>query len=62
MAGAAAGRETIGHRQEEGREDEGEVNRHLPEDHLFGQPIGLDEALEQMNRRDADERGGQLPP
>jgi hypothetical protein len=42
------------------REQEGDVDDGLPDQHLLGVVGGVDEGLEQVDRADADDGGGQL--
>jgi len=43
-----------------GRNDEGHVDEGLPQQNLFIEVGGVDEGLEQMDRRNADDGSGQL--
>lgn len=55
-------RDSVCPREQKGREDESEVHDDLPEEGLLGLSwrSNLDEALEEMNGRNANERCGEL--
>jgi hypothetical protein len=60
--GGALGGNAVGERQQQGRKHKGEVEQQLPHDRVVWHRFTahFNEGLEQMNRRNADERGGQF--
>src|SRR5690606_27760094 len=55
-----AAHQPVDHRDRQGGHQEHAVDRRLPDQHLVRQRARRDEALEQVDRRDADDRGRQL--
>ena len=60
--GGVLGGNAVGERQQQGRKHKGEVQQQLPHDRVVGHRLTahFNEGLEQMDRRNADERGGQF--
>src|SRR5574343_673648 len=56
----AVAHEAVGGGDGQRREQEGDVDDRLPQQHLLGVVVGVDEGLEQVDRADADDGGGQL--
>ncbi|KAF4531025.1 hypothetical protein B566_EDAN019030 [Ephemera danica] len=56
----AARHQLVGIGNGQGREQEGDVDQRLPQQHLVGVVGGIDEGLEQVNGADADDGRGQL--
>ncbi|CAM2158005.1 hypothetical protein PT2222_40003 [Paraburkholderia tropica] len=60
MLGMRVRRDAVDPRHHERREQEGDVDRHLPDHGALGNGVGIDEGFQQMNRRNADERHREL--
>src|SRR4030065_1998736 len=54
------GHDPVGPGHGQGRDEEGDVDRHLPEYGLVRDVFCIDEGLQQVDRGDADDGGGQL--
>src|SRR3990167_168321 len=53
-------KQAICQRDAHGRQQEGDVDHRLRNQHLVGVVLGVDEGLEQVDRADADDGGGEL--
>src|SRR5512139_1858026 len=60
LKGEGLGHGLVDNRHGQGGEKEDDVNDDLPLQGMLGQVAGIDEALQQVDRRNADDRGRQL--